>query len=177
MVRVKELDRVEAVKKEIEDCGFSVFSLSSILDSVTKTINTIKLALGAIGGISLFVAAIGITNTMVMAITERKKEIGIMKVIGATIYDIKRLFLLEAAFIGLLGGLIGIAICVSITRLANSYYFSKTAEQGSNGFSLSIPAYLILGGLVFTTLIGVASGYLPARKAMRCSALEAIRNE
>ncbi|MHB8131007.1 MAG: ABC transporter permease [Mobilitalea sp.] len=178
MVKVKDLEQIKMVKKSIEDNGYAVFSLMSILDVVTKTINNMKLVLGAIGGISLLVAAIGITNTMVMAITERKREIGVMKVIGATITDIKRLFLLESAMIGLMGGSVGITICVGISKLINSDYFKNTVlKQSEISFSFEIPFTLILGGIIFTTLIGIISGYLPALKAMRSSALEAIRNE
>lgn len=179
MVKVKDLDQIKVVAKKIENMGYSVFSMLSILDSITNTISGIKLALGAIGGIALFVAAIGITNTMVMAITERKKEIGIMKVIGATIIDIKRLFLLEAAMIGLVGGCIGILICISITKFISSEYFNHVVLKKNAGsyLNFSIPTSFILGGIVFTTFVGIASGYLPARKAMRSSALEAIRND
>lgn len=179
MVKVNDLDRVTEIQAIIEAKGYSVFSLMSILDTINQTLGVLQIALGAIGGISLFVAAIGITNTMVMAITERKKEIGIMKVIGATFKDIKRLFLLESALIGLLGGIIGIALCVGLSKLISSPMFSRVMSGGDSGtsFAFTIPQWLILAGLVFTTLIGVLSGYLPALKAMRSSALEAIRNE
>jgi hypothetical protein len=178
MIKVTDIKQVKAIKELIESKGYSVFSLMSVLESVNKTIATIKLALGAIGGISLLVAAIGITNTMVMAITERKKEIGIMKVIGATFIDIKRLFLLEAAMIGLIGGGIGLGICLGISSFINSDYFQMTLLQMEQSSSiLTISKTLVMGGLIFTTMIGVLSGYLPARKAMRSSALEAIRNE
>lgn len=179
MVKVDNLDKVTDLQKIIEDKGYSVFSLMSILDTINKTLGVLQIALGAIGGISLFVAAIGITNTMVMAITERKKEIGIMKVIGATFKDIKRLFLVESALIGLVGGVIGIVLCIGLSNLISSPAFSKVMSGGEGGssFAFAIPSWLILSGLVFTTLIGIASGYLPAVKAMRSSALEAIRND
>ena len=178
-VKVHDLNQVTEVQHQLEGMGYSVFSLMSVLDSVNKTLGVLQIALGAIGGISLFVAAIGITNTMVMAITERKKEIGIMKVIGATVRDIKYLFLIESALIGLIGGVIGIILCVLLSLLISSPAFSAALSGGGGGpgFSFSIPPWLIGEGLVFTTLIGIVSGYLPARKAMRSSALEAIRNE
>lgn len=178
MVKVTDTRQVQAVKKIIEDKGYDVFSLQSVLESVNNTIEIMKLALGAIGGISLLVAGIGITNTMVMAITERKKEIGIMKVIGATFIDIKRLFLLEAAMIGLFGGGIGLGLCILISNFINSDSFQKgmLGLEESNTF-FTISSSLIIGGLIFTTMIGVISGYLPALKAMKSSALEAIRNE
>ncbi len=180
MVKVSDMNQINAVKTQIENEGYSVFSLMSILDTITQTLGILQIALGAIGGISLLVAAIGITNTMVMAITERKKEIGVMKVIGATIVDIKRLFLLEAALIGLLGGFFGIGFCIGISKLISSPAFGNAMSGGSEGglsFQFSIPTWLIVSGLVFTTLIGLISGYLPALKAMKSSALEAIRSD
>lgn len=181
MVKVEDMKQINAVQTEIENNGYSVFSLMSILDTITKTLDILQIALGAIGGISLLVAGIGITNTMVMAITERKKEIGVMKVIGATIVDIKRLFLLEAALIGMLGGFFGIALCVGISKLISSPGFGRAMSGGDGGeglsFTFSIPFWLIASGLVFTTMIGLISGYLPALKAMKSSALEAIRND
>lgn len=179
MVKVNDLDLVTEIQDIIEGQGYSVFSLMSILDTINSTLAVLQIALGAIGGISLFVAAIGITNTMVMAITERKKEIGIMKVIGATFKDIKRLFLIESALIGLIGGIIGIVLCIGLSKLISSPMFSRVMSGGGSGtsFAFSIPEWLIISGLVFTTLIGILSGYLPAVKAMRSSALEAIRND
>jgi ABC-type antimicrobial peptide transport system permease subunit len=178
MIKVKDMDRVQEITALIEKRGYSVFSLVSMLDLVNKTIGTMQMALGAIGGVALLVAAIGITNTMVMAVTERKKEIGVMKVIGATLLDIKRLFLLEASMIGLLGGGVGISICVGISTFINSAYFrEEIIKQPDFTLSLEISNSLIVGGLIFTTLIGLLSGYLPALKAMKSSALEAIRND
>lgn len=175
-VRVSDLDQIKTIQRKIEAKGYSVFSLMNMLSSINKTMGILQVALGAIGGISLFVAAIGITNTMVMAITERKKEIGIMKVIGATIKDIKRLFLIESALIGLIGGIFGITLCIGISKLISTSVFSDMLGGGAS-FSFAIPTWLILSGLVFTTAIGIISGFFPALKAMRSSALEAIRTE
>lgn len=180
MVKVSDMDQINVVQAQIEDNGYSVFSMMSILDTINKTLGILQIALGAIGGISLLVAGIGITNTMVMAISERKKEIGVMKVIGATIVDIKRLFLLEAALIGMLGGFFGIALCIGISKLISSPMFGKIVSGGGSdslSFTFGIPTWLIVSGLVFTTVIGLISGYLPALKAMKSSALEAIRND
>lgn len=179
-VKVENIEDVKRVNKIIQSKGYQSFAIASILDTVESTLQVVQIALGAIGGISLVVAAIGITNTMVMAITERKKEIGVMKVIGATINDIKWLFLTEAAMIGCLGGAIGVSVSWGISKLISSPAFSQMMSGGSTSeaaFSFTIPLWLILSGLGFTTLVGILSGYLPARQAMRSSALEAIRNE
>ena len=120
----------------------------------------------------MVVAAISITNTMVMAIYERTKEIGIMKVIGASLQDIKALFLTEAAFIGFSGGIAGIVVSYVVSLLVNFV----AGRQGSTMQS-SIPIWLALGGVVFSTAVGILAGYLPAQRAMKLSALTAIKTE
>ena len=132
----------------------------------------LRVMLGAIGAISLLVAAIGITNTMVMAIYERTREIGIMKVIGASLWDIKRLFLVEAAFIGFGGGVIGVSISFVLSKIVN--YFAM--QQGGN-MSSYIPISLYIGAVAFATCVGIMAGYFPANRAMKLSALSAIKTE
>ena len=95
MVKVDEIDNVQKVQQQIKDMGFRASSLTDQLEAMKETTRMLRLVLGAIGAISMVVAAISITNTMVMAIYERTKEIGIMKVIGASLKDIKGLFLLS----------------------------------------------------------------------------------
>lgn len=181
-VKVSNIEDVKRINETIQSRGYQTFAIADILDSIESTLMVMQVALGAIGGISLLVAAIGITNTMVMAITERKKEIGIMKVIGATLKDIQRLFLLEAAMIGTVGGVIGIGFSVGISAIISSSWFNAAlaggeASGGGPAFSFSIPTWLIISGLGFTTAVGIISGFIPALKAMKSSALEALRNE
>jgi len=182
-VQVDDLSQINAITRTIKAKGYSAFSNQEILDSINSSMQIVQVVLGILGGISLVVAAIGITNTMVMAVSERKKEIGVMKVIGATIQDIKELFLLESAMIGAIGGLLGVGISVGIATAISSPLVSKMIAagmgggEGASGFAFSIPLWLVGAGLVFTTMIGVISGYLPARQAMQSSALDALRNE
>lgn len=184
-VKVADMDDVDGVQAIIENYGYSTGSSSSFLETMQGTTETLTIALGAIGAVSLLVAAIGITNTMIMAIHERKKEIGVMKVIGATIKDIKYLFLTEAAMIGFLGGIFGVGVSFAASKILSSSAFSGAATgQGMRNpmstltsFNVVLPTWLIVVGLVFTTLVGIFSGYLPAKQAMRSSALEAIRTE
>jgi ABC-type antimicrobial peptide transport system permease subunit len=101
-VKVKDIKYITPVQNQIKEMGFQTFSLNDVLESMKKTSNTLQIILSGIGAVSLLVAALGITNTMVMSIYERTREIGIMKVIGASIKDIQRLFLFESGMIGFL---------------------------------------------------------------------------
>lgn len=172
LVKVDEMNNVQGVQQQIKDMGFRASSLTDQLKAMQETTKMLRLVLGAIGAISMVVAAISITNTMVMAIYERTKEIGIMKVIGASLKDIKRLFLTEAAFIGFSGGIVGIVVSFGVSLLVNLI----ASRQGSTMQS-AIPLWLALGAVAFATGVGVLSGYLPAKRAMKLSALTAIKTE
>lgn len=178
-VSVDEVDNVQEVQQQIKDMGFEAYSLTDALENMNQTSSLIQMILGGIGGVSLFVAAIGITNTMVMSIYERTKEIGVMKVIGAQLKDIKRLFLFEAAMLGLIGGSFGIGISYGISLVINKLVSGMGGEMGYMGASILsyIPAWLALAGLGFATMIGLIAGYYPAVRATKLSALEAIRTE
>jgi len=178
-VNVAEIDEVKVVQDAIVKMGFQAFSMTEALEQNKKTSGMIQAVLGGIGGVSLFVAAIGITNTMVMSIYERTKEIGVMKVIGAQIRDIKRLFLFEAAMIGLIGGIMGIGLSYGTSQLINKVIanMSTGAEYGGLTLSSYIPIWLALSGMGFSTLVGLVAGYYPAVRATKLSALEAIRTE
>jgi ABC-type antimicrobial peptide transport system permease subunit len=180
IVKVKDIKDVQSIQTQIKDMGFYADSLTDILESMQKTSSSIRIVLGAIGAVSLLVASIGITNTMVMSIYERTREIGIMKVIGSSLGDIKKLFLFEAATIGLLGGIIGLMLSYGISFGLNSAGFALMGfwgPGGEGGKTSIIPIWLAGNAMLFTTIIGLVSGYYPARRAMNLSALEAIRKE
>lgn len=182
MVYVGDIDDVEDVSNAIREMGFMTSSLNDWLKSMQETARMIQGILGGIGAISLLVAALGITNTMIMSIYERTKEIGIMKVIGANLGDIKRLFLLEAGMIGFLGGTIGLIFSYILSLLMNTVLSGIMSVMlgtiGGGGSTVSIiPWWVAAGSLVFSTTIGILAGYSPARRAMRLSALESLRNE
>ncbi|WMI81704.1 ABC transporter permease [Anaerotignum sp. MB30-C6] len=172
MVKVDDIKNVQVVQQQIKDMGYRASSLTDQLEAMKETTKMLRMVLGAIGAISLVVAAIGITNTMVMAIYERTREIGIMKVIGASLRDIKLLFLTEAAFIGFAGGIVGVGVSFVTSKLVNF-----VAMQHGSDMTSSIPLWLYLGSIAFATVIGVLSGYLPAKRAMKLSALTAIKTE
>jgi ABC-type antimicrobial peptide transport system permease subunit len=179
IVKVKDINDVQSVQQQIKDMGFYADSLTDILKSMQETTSSIRIVLGAIGAVSLLVASIGITNTMVMSIYERTREIGIMKVIGSSLGDIKKMFLFEAAMIGLLGGIIGLLLSYGVSYLLNTAGFALLGFYGGGeGVKTSIiPLWLAGSSMMFTTIIGLVSGFYPARRAMNLSALEAIRKE
>jgi ABC-type lipoprotein release transport system permease subunit len=184
MVYVGDINDSSAVSKELRSMEFQTWSPSDWLDAMKQTARMIQGVLGGIGGISLFVAALGITNTMIMSIYERTKEIGVMKVIGANLRDIRKMFLLEAGMIGFLGGAIGTLLSLLLSLLMNTVLkdvISMGLGQIGGGYgdaSISIiPWWVVICALAFATAIGMAAGYYPAKRAMNLSALESLRNE
>lgn len=180
-VKVMDIDKIQGIQEQLQEMGFEAWSLSDILTNMKEQSAGLRAVLGAIGAVSLFVAAIGITNTMVMSIYERTKEIGVMKVLGAELRDIKRLFLFESGILGFFGGLFGLALSYGISYLLNSSGFDVMGSGmywGDAERIMSVIPFWLSGlSLVFASVVGIISGYYPARRAMRLSALEAIRNE
>ena len=174
IVKVDDIENVDRVVKSIEDMGYSTWSATSYRNEMKKQTQLIQLILGGLGSIAMVVSAISIANTMTMAIYERTKEIGVMKVLGCELGDIKKMFLTEAAGIGFLGGAIGLIVCYALSRAMN--YFAASYMGGDSKISIiTIP--LALFGLAFSTMVGIISGYVPAVKAVKVTALSAIRHE
>lgn len=185
LVKVTDITHVAAVEKEIRAMGYSTSSMESIREPMEKEARQKQMMLGGLGAISLFVAALGITNTMIMSISERTREIGIMKSLGCYVRDIRLLFLSEAGAIGLLGGLVGcvvsmlIAIGINLASFPGPFEPSRliAAVVGSETLSrvCVVPPWLLLAAVLFSVGIGLGSGYYPANKAVQISALEAIK--
>lgn len=176
LVTVEDSAVVNAVTTEIEDMDFTVFSMQQILDSLGSVFQMLQILLGGIGGVALLVACIGIVNTMTMSIYERTKEIGIMKVIGASISDIRNMFIAESTMIGLIGGLVGIVISLVLSVLINLIAGFFIGGEGSVTISFITPG-LVIFALLFSALVGLLSGVRPAIKAANLSSLDAIRSE
>lgn len=174
-VKANKLENVIAIQDQIKAMGFEAYSNAEYLEGEKNQTLIIQAVLGGIGGVSLLIAAIGITNTMIMSIYERTREIGVMKVLGAKLKDIKNLFLFEAAMIGLFGGIIGLALSFGVSKIINKVAVNMTEGSYMVLDEISyIPGYLMISALVFATVIGIISGYYPARRAMKLSALKAI---
>lgn len=172
-VNVDDIDNMIAVQEQIQALGYEASSNIEWIESTQKQYANIQAMLGGIGAVSLLVAAIGITNTMMMSIYERTKEIGVMKVLGCDMRNIQAMFLMEAADIGLVGGIIGLGVSYLISAIIN-----RVVAASGNMSSLSyIPLWLAGASVIFAVVIGMAAGYFPSKRAMKLSPLAAIRNE
>lgn len=178
-VSVDDADNVAEIQQQIKDLGFTAYSMADDLDSVKEVSNMLQLILGGIGAVSLLVSAIGIANTMIMSIYERTKEIGVMKVLGCLVTDIRKLFLFEATIIGFCGGMLGIGLSYIISYVLNKYAPEIGAAIGMSSTSTIsvIPVWLSVAAVAFAMFIGIVSGLYPARKATKIKPLEAIRSE
>ena len=192
-VKVSDIDLVSQVDQAIKGMGFETYSLDSVREPMQKQMQQQQLFLGSLAAISLLVAAIGITNTMIMSIYERTREIGVMKVLGCRVGNIRAVFLMEAGLIGFGGGLAGVGISLLISKLLN--YLSMNGGMGADGGGMLsgmmggmggmasgsqlsiIPGWLIVAAIAFATVIGLISGFYPANRAVKISALEAIKHE
>lgn len=184
-IYVDNIDDVAEVQANVEQNGFSCYSMDNERQEINKILMIVQLVLGGLAAISLLVAAIGITNTMIMSIYERTREIGVMKVLGCYISNIRLIFLMEAGCIGFLGGALGVLISFGLSFIFNKagLVMSILGSMGADAGALAdaklsiIPVWLVLLALGFSTLIGLISGYYPANRAVKISALEAIKNE
>jgi len=195
-VKVNDVRNVAAVETAIRQIGYQIYSMSEIRNQMQGQVAQTQLMLGGLAAVSLFVAALNIMNTMTMAITERTREIGVMKVLGCRLRDIKNMFLIESGFIGFLGGAVGVGISLLFSLILNNitkimmflgidsnfdilgfFGLSGMAQQMPDMALSVIPAWLILLALAFAVGVGFVSGISPANRAMRISSLEAIRHE
>lgn len=128
-VKVSSVDAVAEVEKQIQDYGFSTYSMENVRKPLEENTRKTQMILGGLGAISLLVAALGITNTMIMSIYERTREIGVMKVLGCIVHNIRTMFLIEAGTIGFLGGVIGVGISYGISFFINM--MSATRDRKS----------------------------------------------
>jgi putative ABC transport system permease protein len=177
-VRVKRPQDTDDVEKKIKEMGYAAFSLNDALAGARRAFILLDITLGLIGSIALAVATLGIANTMVMSILERTREIGIMKAIGGSDGDIRKIFLVEAAIIGIAGGLFGIVlgwlVGKGINFGANAYIRSQGGEPGQ---LFSIPWWLISGGIAFSIVASLLAGSVPAARAARLDPIRALRHD
>lgn len=193
-VKARDISQVADIEKEIKKMGYSTYSMESVRKPLEEEARKQQMMLGGLGAVSLFVAALGITNTMIMSISERTREIGVMKALGCYLGNIRAVFLMEAGFIGLIGGVIGGALSfiisvvmnvltneavkgMEINSLETLWTMITTAMAPENSPMSIIPLWLYGFAIVFSIIIGLGSGFYPANKAVHISAMEAIKRE
>jgi len=178
VARVSGASKVDAVEQAIKKLGFNTFSILDATKSMRRFFAILDLFLGIFGSLALTVASIGIINTLVMAILERRREIGIMKAVGASDADVRGLFFAEAGAMGLLGGICGSALGWFIGRVIN---FGTNIYLKRQGFPpehiWSVPVWLVAGALGFSFLVSLVSGLYPASRAARLDPVQALRYE
>lgn len=182
IVRAESPEVVVEVTDQINELGFMAYSPQSTVEGINGFFTILQIIFGGIGAIALLVAAIGIANTMTMAILERTREIGLMKAIGATNKDVLTIFLGEAAGIGFLGGLGGVLIGWGGSKVLNvlaMQFLASQAQQGmiSSGLSAVTPSWLLLFAIIFATLVGFLSGLYPALRAATLEPVMALKYE
>jgi len=177
-VRVKNPKQVKAVEQAIKKLGFNTFSILDATRSLRQFFAVLDLFLGIFGSLALAVASIGIVNTLVMAILERRREIGIMKAIGASDGDVRKLFFAEAGAMGLLGGFVGVALGWAIGHIINlgtNIYLKRQALPPENFWA--VPWWLVGAAIIFAFVVSLVSGLYPAARAARLDPVQALRYE
>jgi len=177
-VRVKNPSQIQTVEDAVKKMGFNAFSILDASKSIQQFFKVLDVFLGIFGSLALAVAFIGIVNTLVMAILERRREIGIMKAIGASDGDVKRLFFAEAGAMGILGGIVGVALGWAIGQVINlgTNIYLKSQSFPPEHF-WSVPLWLVAFAIVFSFFVSLAAGLYPAGRAARLDPVQALRYE
>ena len=176
---MEEIERKLMLSRHVTENtkDFTVSSSLQTIETISEITSTISLFLAGIAAISLLVGAIGIANTTFMSVIERTKQIGILKALGTTNFEIMKLFLTESAIIGFAGGLLGTFLAFILIGIVSEIGFGLAMGKMQGGVIATITPELILFALGFSTLIGIISGLIPARMASRLQPTEALRYE
>lgn len=177
-VRVKRAADVKAAEDAIKAMGFSTFSLLDATKNLRLVFAVFDLLLGIFGSLALVVASLGIINTLVMAILERRREIGVLKALGASDRDVRKLFFAEAGAMGLLGGIFGVVIGWLIGQAITFGTNVYLQRQDLPAIRISsVPWWMIAGAISFSIAVSLAAGLYPASRAARLNPVEALRYE
>ncbi len=177
-VRASSPTAVAQIETSISHLGFAAFSLIDVTRNLRTFFAVFDLFLGIFGSLALAVASLGIINTLVMAILERRREIGVLKALGAADRDVQQLFFAEAGVMGLVGGVFGVLLGWGIGRAIQFATAVYLRRQGMNPPNIwSVPWWLVLGAIVFAVVVSLASGIYPASRAARLDPVQALRYE
>ncbi|HSG42745.1 MAG TPA: ATP-binding cassette domain-containing protein [Anaerolineales bacterium] len=181
MLVVRAVDQlsVPAVVETAESMQLQAQSLGAILELANRVLSIMQALLGSVGGLALLVATLGVANTMMMAIYERTREIGILKALGATNREVRRMFTADAVLLGIIGGFVGVIFGTLLGRLVDwlgHLYLESEGVIGIGQMSI-VPPWLAIGALVFAGFIGVLGGLYPATRAARLDPVVALKYE
>jgi len=178
IVKADTAKNAKLVAADIKKLGVGAADAESMINQQLMIFNIMGLILGGIGGIALVVAAIGVINTMIMAILERTREIGVMRAVGARRSTVRKLFTFEASLLGFFGGVFGVLVGYGLTRIANVVVNKQLASQSVKASNIiGMPIWLILTVVGIATLIGMLAGLYPAARAAKLDPVEALRYE
>jgi putative ABC transport system permease protein len=176
MVRLKDAGQVQSAEDAVKKMGFIAFSIQDAMRSLRQGFAIFDIFLGVFGSLALAVASIGIVNTLVMAILERRREIGIMKAVGASDSEVKRVFFAEAGAMGVLGGAIGVILGWLIGRIINAGTNFYLTRQGAPHVDIwYVSWWLIAGAIGFSLVVSLMAGWYPASRASKLDPVEALR--
>jgi putative ABC transport system permease protein len=177
-IRASSPTAVAQIESSVTHMGFAAFSLIDVTRNLRTFFAIFDMFLGIFGSLALAVASLGIINTLVMAILERRREIGVLKALGAADRDVRQLFFAEAGVMGLVGGLFGVLLGWAIGRAIQFATMIYLKRQGMNPPNIwSVPWWLVLGAIGFAVVVSLASGIYPASRAARLDPVEALRYE
>jgi putative ABC transport system permease protein len=178
VVRMKSAAYAEKVEESVKNMNYAAYSYLDATKSIRRFFAVLDMFLGIFGSLALAVASLAIVNTLVMAVLERRREIGIMKALGASDVDVKKLFFAEAATMGMIGGALGVALGWVIGRAINfgtNLYLHKMKMPAENLWT--VPLWLVAGAICFAVLISVLAGIYPAARAAKLDPVQALRYE
>jgi putative ABC transport system permease protein len=180
LVTVDDARNAKAVETELRERGYTAYSVATVLERIERSLGVLTLVVSFLTGIALIVAALGIVNTMVTSVLERTAEIGLWKAVGATDGQVRRVFVLEAAILGLVGGLLGLGVAALLTvpgeALATRILAQRSAVPVEAGL-FRIPVWLALGGPLLATCVAVLASLYPAARAARVDPVRALRHD
>jgi putative ABC transport system permease protein len=177
-VRAKSPSQVESLETTIKSMGFAAFSLLDASKSLRTFFSVFDLLLGIFGSLALAVATLGIVNTLVMAILERRREIGVLKALGAADLDVQQLFFVEAGVMGLFGGILGVLFGWLLGRALTFGTNVYLKRQNLNSIELSsVPLWLVFSAIAFAVLVSLVAGLYPASRAAKLNPVDALRYE
>ncbi|HME13550.1 MAG TPA: FtsX-like permease family protein, partial [Candidatus Acidoferrum sp.] len=177
-VRVKDPGKVAAVQDAISQMGFRTFSVLDATKSLRRFFTVLDLFLGIFGSLALAVATLAIINTLVMAVLERRREIGVMKAIGASDQDVKKLFFTEAGAMGFFGGVLGILLGFAIGKAINfgtGIYLHRHQLPAEAVWSM--PSWLVGAAIAFSIVVSLLAGLYPASRAARLDPVQTLKYE